>query len=286
LITPVLDLLERAVAKAWAEHMFQADISRVYKNLDAFDGVRRPVKEAAEDALRPFLPTELYAGWLDGSPSPDQVEPWPTFVDYGCTVFNLENLTFIHQLYKVIVPALLHSLTVEHNRYVNGKAVPRLLVLDNLWRLNVPTATLTRIFREGLKPNTAVLSISDSFIDLRHMTAGNVILANCPHRAYFTSPAMNFNDTEFINAGIPEEALAQVNSHEGQDRHYFYVSLMDRVVMLDLKVSESPQPDLASQDVTPASPTFPVAVESALPEGLTTLTENSISTGGSTPLKG
>ena len=77
----------------------------VHKALDAFDGVPLPVQRAAEAALQPYLPGELYEGWLDG--------PALSFTDQPCIAFDLERLMIVPPLFKALVPALLHAFAVD-----------------------------------------------------------------------------------------------------------------------------------------------------------------------------
>ena len=220
LLESALDLTERAVSKAWTEHTHSADVTTVYKALDAFDGVSLPTQRAAEAALQPFLPGEIYEGWLTGAPTSLMDAPWVTF--------DMERLMIAPQLFKALVPALLHAFAVDS---AGGAAtVPRLIIIDDLWKLNIPTASLTRIFREGTKENTAVVTITDSFVDLCHMTAGKIITANSPHRAFFASPAMSFNFTELTSVGVPEAAIDIIDSPEGRSRHCFYLTSLDEVL--------------------------------------------------------
>lgn len=224
LLEAALDLTERAVSKAWAEHTHSADVSTVYKELDAFDGVSLTIQRAAEAALQPFLPGEIYEGWLTGASASLMNTPWVTF--------DLERLMIAPQLFKALVPALLHAFAVDSSG--GAATAPRLIIIDDLWKLNIPTASLTRLFREGIKENIAVVTITDSFVDLRHMTAGKIVTANSPHRAFFASPAMNFNYPAFSAAGIPESALDLVDSSEGRLRHLFYLTTLDETFDLDL----------------------------------------------------
>lgn len=226
LLEPALNLAERAVSKAWAEHTHSTDVTTIYKALDAFDGVSLPIQRAAEAALQPFLPGEIYEGWLTGASASFMDAPWVTF--------DLERLIIAPQLFKALIPALLHAFAVDS---AGGAATaPRLIILDDLWKLNIPTASLTRLFREGIKENTAVITITDSFVDLRHMTAGKIVTANSPHRAFFASPAMSFNYPVLSTAGIPESALDLVDSPEGRLHHLFYLTTLDKTLSLDLPV--------------------------------------------------
>jgi type IV secretory pathway VirB4 component len=224
LLKPALALTERAVSKAWVEHSHAAGVTTVYKALDAFDGVPLPVQRAAEAALQPYLPGELYEKWLDGPALP--------LTDQPCIAFDLERLMIVPHLFKALVPALLHTFAVDSAG--GAAAAPRLIIIDNLWKLNIPTDSLTRLFREGVKENTAVVTMTDSFVDLRHMTAGKIVTANSPHQAFFASSAMSFNFTELINAGVPESAIDQVDSPDGRSRYCFYLTSLDDVFSLDL----------------------------------------------------
>ena len=142
----------------------------------------------------------------------------------------------VPHLFKALVPALLHAFAVDS---AGGAATsPRLIIIDNLWKLNIPTDTLTRLFREGVKENTAVVTITDSFVDLRHMTTGTIVTANSPHRAFFACPVMSFNLTELTDAGVPESAIDKIDSPDGRSRHCFYLTSLDDVFSLDLPAGQ------------------------------------------------
>jgi hypothetical protein len=223
LLPAILELSQKAVSKAWVTHFHQADITHVYTALSSFDGVPLKVQYAAEAALQPFLPGEVYENWFDG-PALDLKE-WP-FV-----TFNLENLMIVAPLYRALVPALLHLFGTDAAR---GSVSPtRLILIESLWQLHVPTATMTALLRHGTGANAAIVITLDSFDDLRHMTIGKIVTANCHHRVFFSSPAMSFNYNAFIEGGIPETVLDLLDSPEGRRRHLFYLTTLNGTYALD-----------------------------------------------------
>ena len=224
LLPAVLELLQLAVGEAWSKYTCQADITRVYTALDMFLDTPPKVQRAAEAALKPFLPGELYGGWLSG--------PALSLTDRPFTVFDLKNLQASNPLFKAVVPALLHAFSTD--AALSTEDHPRIFIINDMWQLNIPTGSMTSLLRHGEDRKAAIITVVDSYDDLRHMTVGKVIMANSLHRVFFPSPAMSFNYELLVEAGIPEEALDQVDSPEGRHHHWFYLTSLKKVFSVEL----------------------------------------------------
>lgn len=219
----ILDYVQESVGNAWSTHLNEADIVTVFKSLETCKGIPSRIQSIAESALTPFLPGEVYDGWLTG--------PAIKVADKPHVLFDLENLRICEPLFKAVVPALLHTFCTDAAH--NSETQPRLLILDDLWNLNIPTATMNRLLRCGEQQAVSVVSVVNSYDDLRHMTSGKIVIAHCANRLFYPSPAMSLNFELLVEAGIPESAIDEIDSPEGRNQHLFYLTNLKGVFYLD-----------------------------------------------------